>query len=256
MLQILDVFSNDQNSRFKRKGKPKQPAPTFHLPPELWDRSVLPNIKAKDHNGLPLSGSNGIVLFRFHVDEAVIQAFPEWAAKLYDNPPVPEEDVLLPSLGEVMDASVFIHLKPRVKALREASTVQKLSAEEVAEINARPPPPPESPTADPSVDFTNDFVTKSLDEIFQLTNNPFVVPGSSTIIQFPESSGTPSGPSAGSSVRARRQAKRAATETPGGAATPVPKRVKAQGMADIAEQIVEKQVEEGLQGDTAFLSGL
>jgi hypothetical protein len=256
LLQILDVFANDQNARFKRKGRPKQPAPTFHLPAELWDRTSLPIIKPKDHNGLPLSGSAGIILFRFHVDEAVQQAFPDWADKLYDNPPVPEEDVLLPSLSEVMEASVFSHLRPRVKALRDASIVRRLSPEEVIEVNARPPPPEEPSVPDTSVDFGTDFMSKSLDEIFSITNSPFVVPGSSTMIQLPEVSSPSNGPSAGSSVRARRQAKRAATETPGGAATPVVKRVKTQGMADIAEQIVEKQVEEGIQGDTAFLAGL
>lgn len=211
----------------------------------------------------------------------VMSEHPEWAEGLYDNPPVPDEDILLPNLSEIMEMSSFSSLKPAVKALRDASTVQRLSNEEVVEVNSRPTPPPEVPTpaAEPdtsAIDFGQDFVTKSLDSIFAMNNNTYTVTtaGGSTQI-LPEATiqagspapatggseratqlATPSGPSMGSSVRARRQSKRMANELPGGAATPVAKRSRKEGMSDIAEQIVEKQVEEGIKGDIAFLESI
>lgn len=254
LLQILDVFSNDQSSKFKRKGKPKAPAPTFHLPKELWDTTTLPIIKPKDHNGLPIAGSAGLVLFRFHVDEEVQKTHPEWARGLYENPPVPEEDVLLPNLSDVMEASVYSHLRPKVKDLREATSPARLSAEEVKVVNERPMQE-EITKGDetPTIDYTQDFMSKSLDSLFAITNNPFAMSGAAATATLPEAS---PGPSLGSSQRARRQAKRLASELPGGAATPVMKRTKKEGVPDIAEQIVEKQVEEGLQGDKSFLEAL
>lgn len=211
-----------------------------------------------------------MVLFRFQIDEQVIRDHPEWAQGLYDNPPVPDEDILLPNLSDIMENTVFANLKPGVKALKEAATVRRLSMEEIAEVLSRPTPPPEEPSAvveqdSSTIEFSQDFMAKSLDSLFALNNNPFSTAGPSTSpLPMPEAAetataapaGTPSGPSLGSSVRARRQAKRMANELPGGAAAPVAKRVRKEGMSDIAEQIVEKQVEEGIKGDIAFLEAL
>ena len=228
---------------------------------------------------MPIAGASGIVLFRFHVDEEVQRANPEWAAGLYDNPPVPEEDTLLPSLSSVMDSSAYAHLKPQIKAHHDATNVRRLSQEEVNDINSRPVeslPLPSSESLDaaqgqasgPGAESTpgagtgageganeemnQDYVSRGLDSLFNITNGAFTVNHQGAIVPVSE---MVAGPSAGSSVRARRQAKRAAVEAPGGAATPVPKRLK-DTVSGIASEIVSKEVEKDLIGDSAFLGSL
>lgn len=240
----------------KRKGRPKQPAPLFHMPPELWDRQNLPNIKPKDHAGLPLAGASGLVLFRFHVDQKIQDDNPIWAAGLYDNPPVPEEDLNLANLSEVMEASIFAHLRPQVKAMRQAATVTHLSIEEVAEVLSRPTPSPDEPIEPDSQDLTTEFMARSLDSMFNLTNHPFAIPGSNTIIPYPEAAQVK--PGAGSSAKARRLTKRDVNEAPTGSATPVAKRFKGNNtMVDFTgDVVVDNQVEGVIEGDKNFLEGL
>lgn len=277
LLNILDVYAFDQTSRMRRKGRPKQPAPTFHLPPELWDRSQLPLLRPKDQNGMPVAGAGGIVLFRFHVDEKVQEQFPEWAQGLYDNPPVAEEDRLLPNLPDVMNANAFFHLKPRVKAARDAAQVQRLSPQEVADVLARDDSvvldeagvsavAAAAADADGSFDLSSaDFMSaRGLESIVALASgslmNPFApsasaspaapLPHSQThpLIPLGLDVGPAHGPSPGSSVRARKQAKRMMSEVPGGAATPVPRKRRRDGEPE-ADEV-------DLSGDASFLSAL
>ncbi|WVF66068.1 hypothetical protein IAT40_000807 [Kwoniella sp. CBS 6097] len=288
LLTILDLYSADMTARSRRKGRPKQPNPTFHLPPQLWDRSTLPILRAKDANGLPISGAQGIVLFKFHVDEKVQRENAEWAKGLYDNPPIPEEDAASPSLPEVMGMPIYVHLKPLVKEAREKANPALLSKEEVEEVNnriitsegaievdqsildpsslsvggldasadgeymtfaalSRLTEPTGSPTtpagheasASPiGVDTIGanslsmstpthshmhhthpNLAQHTLTQPFSLpTNTANALTGLSGIVEHV------SGPSPGSSMRARKLGKRYASEIPGGAAQPVPKK--------------------------------
>lgn len=299
LLNILDVYSLDQATKMRRKGRPKQPAPTFHMPSELWDRSNLPLLRPKDAQGLPVSGAGGIILFKFHIDEKVQQDYPDWAQGLYDNPPVPEEDRLLPNLTDVMSANAFYHLKPRVRQSRDAAIIVRLSPEEVQDVLTRPDTDQtpigtgtldESVVAasvaaaasggDPDASFdlsTADFMSaRGLESIVALASsqlvNPFATPAHPTGVpasaHFPPNlqathaalmpygvdvspattaGGTIHGPSPGSSVRARRQAKRMMSEVPGGAATPVAKKRRPAG---------EPEPEVDLSGDASFLDSL
>ena len=261
------MFSIDQATKGKRKGRPKQPAPTFHLPYELWDKTSLPILRPKDSNGLPVAGAAGSILFRFHVSKQVQLEHPEWARGLYDNPPLPDEDALLPSLPEVMNASVYSHLRPRVKAAREAISVPFLTSGEVAEINSRPPMSgtdnlPDVDTPDTSFDLaaSADIISRNLDSLFALSTNPFIGTSTSTTTGPPNAGGglPDTAPSTGTSLRARKQNKRFANELPGGAATPVPKRRRGrEGMEVEGEGDEEnREVEGDLQGDGAFLQSL
>ncbi|OCF36246.1 hypothetical protein I316_02119 [Kwoniella heveanensis BCC8398] len=287
LLTILDLYSADMTARSRRKGRPKQPNPTFHLPPHLWDQSSLPTLRAKDANGLPISGAQGIVLFKFHVDEKVQQENAEWAKGLYDNPPIPEEDAAAPSLPEVMGMPMYAHLKPLVKAAREKANPAVLSKEEIEEINNRVITPEGAIEADQSIldpsslgvgaldtSADGEYMTfAALSRLTEPTGSPSTPAGNaasashigvdtiggnglsistpthpgihahSTLSQhtltqpfslaashpnvLPNLSGivahTP-GPSPGSSMRARKFGKRNASEIPGGAAQPVPKK--------------------------------
>lgn len=300
LLVILDVFAADQASRIKRKGRPKQPAPTFHLPPSLWDRSTLPTLRPKDAQGLPVSGAQGIILFKFHVDEKVQAEYPEWAQGLYDNPPIPEEDALLPSLPEVMGASLYASLKPRIKALRASTDVQLLLPGEVLEINSSPDElPPASASALDQLESasasvplggtptgliagsaeveeelqledidlgTSEFMSRNLESFVAMaaaqTSNPFMT---NPLAPLPGSSGlndAPVGPGMGSSVRARKQSKRSAREVPGGAATPVAKRLRSEFRGAVGQGEVEGEgagtpaPEDEIGGDSTFLESL
>nr|XP_019014623.1 uncharacterized protein I206_00706 [Kwoniella pini CBS 10737]OCF53404.1 hypothetical protein I206_00706 [Kwoniella pini CBS 10737] len=301
LLTILDVYWADMNARARKKGRPKQPNPTFHLPPHLWDRSSLPTIRPKDATGLPIPNAQGIVLFKFHVDEQVQKDNPEWAQGLYDNPPISEENSRLPSLTEVMALSIYIPLKAPLKAAKEKSNPAIIPLDQVEEILSRPdrsptPPPPASlpisqegqnPPSVSSVNANPLEIDQSLDSSFigdvpntgnseneyatllalnrleklspdvnmeisessdntmngnnnnnnkrkrntsslpPGTENLFIIPATSNILGnlTPVNEPVP-GPSAGSSWRARKLGKRLASEVPGGAATPVPKRIK------------------------------
>ena len=251
----------DQLARSKRKGRPKQPSPTFHLPYELWDHETLPTIRPKDTNGLPVAGSSGIILFKFHVDESVQASHPVWASGLYDNPPLPEEDALLPSLPQVMNASVFQHLQPMVKMARETTITRPLSDVEVTSILSGSTIQPGTLRLTGDVDtmdtggLDTDFMSRSLESFVALASQP-VASGSSDVYglthRLPALStpvdNSPLGPiSSGSSLRARKQAKKLASELPGGAATPVPKRMRPEE---------EQEVEGDLKGDGAFLDSL
>ncbi|KAL7420018.1 hypothetical protein Q5752_004982 [Cryptotrichosporon argae] len=285
LLAVLDTFATDQAGRVRRKGRPKQPAPAFHLPPELWDENTLPTLRPKDPHGLPLYGAPGVVLFRFHVDEKVAARFPEWAAGLYDNPPVSDEDALLPGLTDVMASSAYAHLKPRVRHALAAATVRKMDADEVEAVLAAPddlvgtvtpiagatgsgggalPPALD----EPDLDFMS---TRGLENFVNLVHGgpllqPFG-PGAGMGVGVGVGALSPAGPSnpfapttgasaaaaspgergAGSSLRARKQAKRLASEVPGGAAMPVPKRRR--DRADANDDI-------DLSGDASFLESL
>ncbi|WWC85972.1 uncharacterized protein L201_000842 [Kwoniella dendrophila CBS 6074] len=303
LLTILDVFSADMNARARKKGKPKQPNPTFHLPSHYWDRSTLPIIRPKDSEGLPVDDAPGIVLFRFHVDEQVQRENPEWAEGLYDNPPIPEGDINLPSLPEGLSMGIYTPLRPLIKTAKEKANPKVLSAEEVEEINSSdykvddavkitqsmidtatlsanlgldvnesndnsgpanrneadyatllalnrldvlspsvnaditeinspsnaqtpistsvsPLPQTTSSTTDPTV-ATNQGLHHEL-------NHPFTIPGggSNPLVGLTGITEHTAGPSPGSSMRARKLNKRTVSQVPGGAATPVAKRLK------------------------------
>lgn len=269
LLDLLDTYAFDQSAKQRKKGRPKQPAPTFHLPQELWDQSSLPPLRAKDAHGLPVA-SGGIILFRFHVDERVQEQFPDWAAGLYDNPPVSDEDKLLPNLPDIMNTNAFLHIKPKAKLAREAAIVPRMTAEEIREVLAdtdthQPATLDETSAAvaaaaaaeGDSFDLTNaDFMNRGLESIVALASsggllNPFTSPtpaslGSHSLLPMSLDVSHAHGPSAGSSVRARRQAKRMMSEVPGGAATPVPKRRKAD----------DEDEEVDISGDASFLDSL
>ncbi|WVQ93692.1 hypothetical protein IAU59_000768 [Kwoniella sp. CBS 9459] len=293
LLTILDLYSADMTARSRRKGRPKQPNPTFHLPPQLWDQRNLPTLRAKDANGLPISGAQGIVLFRFHVDESVQRENAEWAKGLYDNPPIPEEDAASPSLPEVMGMPIYAHLKPLVKEARERANPALLSDEEVEEINNRVITSDTAIEVDQSIldpsslgvgvsvgglDTSTDgeYMTfAALSRLTEPSGSPSTTPTGNaasaspigvdaiggnglsistpthsqlhshptlshqhTLTQpfsLPTQTANPltglsgivehtSGPSPGSSMRARKFGKRYASEIPGGAAQPVPKK--------------------------------
>ncbi|ORY24468.1 hypothetical protein BCR39DRAFT_546724 [Naematelia encephala] len=252
LLAILDISSLDQNARAKRKGRPKAPSPTFHLPESLWDRSSLPTLRPKDANGLPVPGGQGIVLFKFHVDQAVQDAHPAWAQGLYDNPPVPAEDAHLASLGDVMNTSMYAYIKPRVHKARQDAQISELSPEEVVEWYNRPEPQHIEAVIMDDYDLPADTFSAAA----SLNFDQFLAPSGTPTLGLPGDplAGLPSldagaaGPSPGSSVRARKQAKRMMSEVPGGAATPVAKRVR----RDDIEGEVDKEVE----GDKGFLDTL
>ncbi|BEI95319.1 hypothetical protein CcaverHIS631_0102680 [Cutaneotrichosporon cavernicola] len=263
LLVALDAYAYDQNSKVRRKGRPKQPAPTFHLPPELWDRSLLPVLRKKQADGMPQPTGNGIVLFKFHVDEKVLEQYPDWAAGLYDTPPVPDEDRLLPSLSDVMNANAFYHLKPRIKQLRSESVVLHMTPEEV-QATLADPSLEETQAAVAAATLEDDFTAlapgydwstgRGLESVIAMAAGfqPIQQPILPLNLDLP---GTQHGPSPGSSVRARKQAKRMMSEVPGGAATPVPKRQKTEGVGEV-EGEAEVEVDIELNGDTSFLDAL
>lgn len=248
LLAILDTYAFDQSSKLRRKGRPKQPAPTFHLPQELWDQSSLPQLRAKnEQTGLPEDGS-GIILFRFHVDEKVQEQFPDWAAGLYDNPPIPDEDKLLPNLPDIMNTNAFYHLKPKAKIAREASSVPRMTPEEIRSVLSDDQPTLDETSAAvaavESFDLSNDFMNRGLESIVAMAQGGLINPFAAPLPLLPMEVGNVHGPSPGSSVRARKQAKRMMSEVPGGAATPVPKRRKGE----------EEEVD--ISGDASFLDSL
>lgn len=265
LLTVLDAYAYDQNSKVRRKGRPKQPAPTFHLPPELWDRSQLPVLRKKQADGMPLPSGAGIVLFKFHVDDKVQEQYPDWAAGLYDTPPVPDEDKLLPTLADVMNANAFYHLKPRIKQLRAEAIVPRMTPEEVQEVLASDGATLEETHAavaaaagledDFNLTPAYDYLSgRGLENIITMASgmgvNAFTQPIQQPLIPLPlELPGAQHGPSPGSSVRARKQAKRMMSEVPGGAATPVPKKHKAAEEAD-------PEIDMELSGDASFLAAL
>ena len=214
------------------------------------------------------------------MDEKVQADHPDWAKGLYDHPPLPEEDALLPSLSQVMNTSVYQHLKPMVKSAREAGIARTLGTEEVNEILSRPMAPrtlasgmlddPESP--DDNGNLESDFMSRSLESFVALASqpgnastikNPYINPlaGLSSMDHSALNStagtgvgaGVGMGPSPGSSIRARKQSKRLASELPGGAATPVPKRRRGRGEDGEMEGV---EVEGDLKGDGDFLDSL
>ncbi|WWD16324.1 hypothetical protein CI109_100750 [Kwoniella shandongensis] len=298
LLIMLDVYATDQNMKSRKKGRPKQPNPTFHLPSSLWDRSTLPTLRPKDAAGLPISGAHGIILFKFHVDEKVQEENPEWAKGLYDNPPIPDEDATLPSLPEVMTAHSYALLTPLIKEAREKANPRVLVKEEIEDINTRVFRPEGAIEVDQSIldptagldggqdgdymtfaalsnlasapDGTNGVGlggTATPPQDGSTTNSPFILPAIPSHQHPINMTGvveTPVGPSPGSSMRARKLGKRMASEVPGGAATPVPKRKKDdsvsgiilgdEGAMDGALQGIE--VEGDLGGDAAFLDAL
>ena len=160
-----------------------------------------------------------------------------------------------------MNAGVYSHLMPMVKESREAAIARpSLSHEEVSEILSRPTLPrtlpstnqaddPESAAADANLE--PDFMSRSLESFVALASNanPYVPAPLGASSSAAEIAGV--GPSPGSSIRARKQAKRLASELPGGAATPVPKRKRAR-----EEEKEEVQVERDLKGDGTFLDTL
>jgi len=240
----------------KRKGRPKQPAPLFHLPAQLWD-NTLPKIKPKDKDGLPLAGSVGQVLFRFHVDEEVQRQNPEWAKDLYDTPPIPEEDqVGLSNLSDVMEASIYAHLRPQVKALRTACTVDHLSPEQVQEVLSRPAAVADLTSLDTDNLEMTEFMSRSFDSMFTVTNNPFAIPNTAFQAPMPEpAAAAPAKTGVGSSANARRLTRKAIEEAPTGSATPV-KRFKGDPGADAAERQAAQRTVEGLETDAAFFDQL
>lgn len=299
------MFSTDQNARLKRKGKPKTPAPVFHLPSELWDRPLLPLLRPKDEDGLPVALAPGLVLFRFHVDEQVIRANPEWAEGLYDNPPIPEGDALLPQLNQVMDATVYQHLRTLVKFTRDQANVTRLSPEQVREVLERPDAidpdqigpmiaawPGDTPHPPQLVGEINSGVKPDLDlsleTLVSMTQNSYMATNplanqlalaamesqshsqsqSQSQSQDREDSGSVVGvgggagigsPSRsgklwpGSSQQARKMGKRTASDAPGGAVEPIPKRVKGQ---PYTWQPGQEAPDKDLGEDAGFVFGL
>lgn len=271
---ILDVFATDQSARLKRKGKPKGPAPGFHLPVELWDRSKLPILRPHDSDGLPVPNTDGAILFRFQVDERVAAEFPDWSQGLYDNPPIPEGDNLLPSLHEVMNSNAYQHLKPIVKLTRESHNVRRFTPEEVEAINAQPDEDISATIApileaftksEPLQDLSNVNLDLSLDTLVNMTENQYMEAGSldtqlanfdgaaDTANIHAGATGTPGKSSLGTSVHARKMGKRIAAP-PGGAATPVAKRFKGDGQT--MGQSAYNEAEEDLVADSGFLEEL
>lgn len=263
ILCLLDVSATDQNNRLKRKGKPKGPAPGFHLPAELWDHSTLPTLRPKDSEGLPIPGAQGLFLFRFQVDEKVAAENAMWAEGLYDDPPIPEGDALLPSLQEVMATNAFQHLRPIVKLVRDFNNVRQFTPQEIEAITAQDDSeivPTVAPINDafangmPIQDIDLDI---SLDNLVNLTDNQFMVSGSldSQLANLDTSSagvGISSKPVLGTSVHARKMGKRSSLLPPGGAAMPVPKRFK----AETETMGLHSQPENELADDAGFFEEL
>ncbi|KAE8538965.1 hypothetical protein D1P53_005334 [Cryptococcus gattii VGV] len=304
LLLILDEFAQDQQARAKKKGKPKQPNPIFHLPPHLWDRSTLPTLRPKDNDGLPLSGSPGIILFKFHVDEQVQSENPDWAKGLYDNPPIPPEDEALPKLSELLSQPVYAGLRQIVREAKDRANPKVLTNEQVEQINSGvdlslleglnvPPAGLEGEgeyitfaalTQLASNSEVNSSRPSGLAEQLVVHDDAPSTPNHSHVHSvFPSSSITAAtpltthipgvGPSpiplpyagtdassaarSGTSMRARKLGKRAASEFPGGAATPVPKRQRVVGaLGNEIEGEGDGEVEEALGGDAAFLEGI
>lgn len=301
LLLILDEFAQDQQARAKKKGKPKQPNPIFHLPAHLWDRSTLPTLRPKDNDGLPLSGSPGIILFKFHVDEQVQRENPDWAKGLYDNPPIPPEDEALPKLSELLSQPAYAGLRQIVHEAKDRANPKMLTNEQVEQINSgvdlslleglnippaglegegeymtfaaltqlasnsevsssRPSGLPEQLVVHDDAPSTPDhkyvhsaFPSSSITAATPLATHlsgvgpsPIPLPYTGTDASSAARSGT--------SMRARKLGKRAASEFPGGAATPVPKRQRVVGaLENEGEEDRDAEVEEVLGGDAAFL---
>lgn len=255
LLDLLDLSVAEQASQLKGKGKPRQPAPTFHLPPELWAKGAayLPKLRPRGADGLPLeTDPAGIVLFKWHVDEDVQRAYPEWAAGLYDEPPVPTADEPLPDLQRVMRTREFANLLVDMRLATSAAAAD---------------------TTDDGVDRSNDADLGTLPSVRELVpadhpavhpaalaggGGPSVPPEIDPALADPTD--TPRGPRPGTSLRARKQSKRSARQAPEGAAVPVAKRPKPQDdgvslnpspTADDAEPI-----NGALEQDKAFITGL
>lgn len=254
----------------KRKGKPKGPAPGFHLPPDLWDVSALPPIRPKDYQGLPVEKSSGLILFKFHVDPKIIAKYPDWAKDLYDNPPIPDGDNLLPSLGDVMNTSAYQHLRPAVKLMHDLHNIPRLSPDQVQAVLDQPDEEIQPVVnsvfddmfkAEPSTstDLGSDSIDISLDSLVNMTENPYLA--ASRLTTTLENSGmsdlgTPSRITPGTSVQARKMGKRTATLPPGGAAMPVPKRHKGDGNGSTLGDGEQDEVDQEVSIDSAFLAGL
>lgn len=270
------MFSTDQNARIKRKGKPKTPAPGFHLPTDLWDRSALPTLRPKNDDGLPVPGAQGIVLFRFHIDPQVIDSNPEWAKGLYDNPPAPETDNLLPHLTQVMNASVYQHLRPLVRLTRDSNTVPRLSETQIRDIldgtndltmstSASTSAGTIGPmieafhTAQPNLNANDVDLDLSLETLLYMSQNSYMATNplaNQLALSSVNSDGlrvTQPKIWPGSSQQARKMGKRTASEAPGGAVEPVPKRVKGEPYVwGPGQEAPDRDLDE----DAGFVSGL
>lgn len=161
-----------------------------------------------------------------------------------------------------MNASVYQHLQPMAKVARDAAIARPLSPEEVTEILSRPAVRNVNTMEDPDSPEGIAFMSRSLESFVALasqpansSNDPFVLAHASPIAPLANIDGSLIGPSPGSSIRARKQSKRLASELPGGAATPVPKKRRATEEDGDGEE-VEVEVEGDLKGDGSFLDSL
>nr|ODO00898.1 hypothetical protein L204_01621 [Cryptococcus depauperatus CBS 7855] len=290
LLSALDEFSQDQAAKAKKKGKPKQPNPTFHLPSQLWDRSTLPTLRPKDSNGLPISGASGIILFKFHVDEQVQRENPEWAKGLYDNPPIPAGDESLPALSAVLSQPVYASLRLGIRDAKDRASLRTLTPEQVEQINAgvdldlgengvnevsgvnnhQPPPGLEGEgeymTFAALSQLTNNHSPRSALDTMHQEELPST-PGSTSFtglsgapnlsLSFSEPYPPIAPRASGTSSQARKLGKRGVSELPGGAATPVAKRrkgLKSESLEDGADE--SQEVDEALSGDAVFLGSI
>lgn len=243
----------EQANQLKGKGKPRQPAPTFRLPRTQWAEGTayLPKLRPRGPDGLPVDEPGGIVLFRWHVDEAVQRAYPEWAQGLYDDPPVPTADAPLPDLQRVMCTREFAGL---------LAALSRNHLQHASIIEASDPPPQIS---EPRVHIPDPSALPSLYDI---------APNARTLVSDDGGAGRAEGddssavdgkrrtPRPGTSLRARKQSKRSTREAPEGAATPVAKRPRvgdpADGLPTGSEQAGLADIEGDLDEDRSFLASL
>jgi hypothetical protein len=211
-----------------------------------------------------------LILFKFHVDPRVIAKYPEWARDLYDNPPIPDGDNLLPSLGDVMNSTVYQHLRPAVKLMHDLHNIPRMSSEQIDAVLAQPDEEiqpavnavfDEMFKAEPTTDLSSVNIDLSLDSLVNMTENPYLAnnPLANRLTTTLETSGmsdmgSPFKVTPGTSVQARKMDKRTATLPPGGATMPVPKRQKLDGstLGDGQQDEVDQEV----SADSAFLAGL
>ena len=251
----------------------------------MWDRTPLPTLRPKNEDGLPVASSQGIVLFRFHVDEEVIRQNPVWSEGLYDDPPIPEGDALLPQLNQVMDTSVYQHLRPLVKHVRESCNIARLAPDVIQEVLDRPDDVKQGtinnmmnafadaqPISGSLETTTNNYsnLDLSLEALVTMTQNSFMTTNplanqlalyamephqhdyqSLTTLELQDSYKPKPGP--GSSQQARKMGKRTASEAPGGAVEPVPKKIKGQ---PYTWQAGQEAPDKDLTEDAGFVYGL
>lgn len=250
LLELLDLSVTEQANQLKGKGKPRQPAPTFRLPREQWAEgpAYLPKLRPRGPDGLPVNEPGGIVLFRWHVDEAVQRAYPEWAQGLYDDPPVPPVDAPLPDLQRAMRTREFAGLLTALsRSHTQHSTADFSDPQRSLESRADVPDP------------------ETLPSIYELAPSvrtlvPEAGPADSTEGDDGQADSKRRGPRPGTSLRARKQSKRSTREAPEGAATPVAKRprvgVDASGLPLGSDEPGFADVEGDLNEDRSFLASL